>query len=73
MIYAAAGLLKRPRTPPANNPALDYQSADSEHIMKRGRAGGQAMDEVFYYFSLVTLNLTLYWQNNCASSINVVS
>ncbi|KAH7416085.1 hypothetical protein KP509_14G074400 [Ceratopteris richardii] len=31
----AAALLKRPRTPPTSNSALDYQSADSEHIMKR--------------------------------------
>ena len=64
MVYAAAGLLKRPRTPPAN-PALDYQSADSEHIMKRGRAGGQAMDEVFYYISLLTLNLILLAEQPC--------
>ncbi|KAI5063925.1 hypothetical protein GOP47_0020595 [Adiantum capillus-veneris] len=45
----AAALLKRPRTPPANNSTLDYQSADSEHIMKRVvRSGGQAVDEVTY-------------------------
>ncbi|KAF8400618.1 hypothetical protein HHK36_013917 [Tetracentron sinense] len=25
------------RTPPANNPALDYQTADSEHVLKRSR------------------------------------
>ncbi|KAK8602143.1 hypothetical protein V6N13_058201 [Hibiscus sabdariffa] len=31
----AAAILKRPRTPPTNNPALDYQSADSEHVLKR--------------------------------------
>ncbi|XP_017645632.1 topless-related protein 4-like isoform X1 [Gossypium arboreum] len=33
----AAAILKRPRTPPTNNPALDYQSADSEHVLKRSR------------------------------------
>ncbi|GMI95157.1 WUS-interacting protein 2, TOPLESS-RELATED 4 [Hibiscus trionum] len=41
----AAAILKRPRTPPTNNPALDYQSADSEHILKRSRPFGMP-DEV---------------------------
>ncbi|KAH7427885.1 hypothetical protein KP509_10G065300 [Ceratopteris richardii] len=41
---AAAALLKRPRTPPGST-SLDYQSADSEHIMKRVRPG---VDEVSY-------------------------
>ncbi|CAN1786868.1 Topless-related protein 4 [Linum perenne] len=31
----AAAMLKRPRTPPTNNPAMDYQTADSEHVLKR--------------------------------------
>ncbi|KAG6546023.1 hypothetical protein Mapa_012428 [Marchantia paleacea] len=39
-------LLKRPRTPPSNTPAVDYQSADSEHLMKRPRPGGQPVEEV---------------------------
>ncbi|KAI7728572.1 hypothetical protein M8C21_001090 [Ambrosia artemisiifolia] len=38
-------LLKRPRTPPTNNPAADYQTADSEHVLKRTRAFGIS-DEV---------------------------
>eukprot|EP01018_Ginkgo_biloba_P028595 Gb_04053 [translate_table: standard] len=42
----AATFLKRPRTPPSNGPAIDYQSADSEHLMKRIRAGQS--DEVTY-------------------------
>eukprot|EP00253_Pinus_taeda_P026009 PITA_26009 len=42
----AAAFLKRPRTPPSNGPAVDYQSADSEHLMKRIR-GGQS-EEVTY-------------------------
>ncbi|KAM7480337.1 hypothetical protein LguiA_028550 [Lonicera macranthoides] len=36
----AASMLKRPRTPPSNNPAMDYQTADSEHVMKRTRPFG---------------------------------
>ncbi|CAH1432821.1 unnamed protein product [Lactuca virosa] len=40
-----AAMLKRPRTPPANNPAVDYQTADSEHAFKRTRAFGIS-DEV---------------------------
>ncbi|KAH9316517.1 hypothetical protein KI387_025144, partial [Taxus chinensis] len=42
----AAAFLKRPRTPPSNGPAVDYQSADSEHLMKRIRTGQS--DEVNY-------------------------
>lgn len=55
MCVAAASLLKRPRTPPGNNSALDYQSADSEHIMKRVRSGGQAVDEVLFFSSIFVL------------------
>lgn len=33
-----AALQKRPRTPPSNNPGMDYQSADSEHVLKRGKS-----------------------------------
>ncbi|KAA8523000.1 hypothetical protein F0562_009423 [Nyssa sinensis] len=40
----AAALLKRPRTPPTN-PAVDYQTADSEHALKRSRPFGIS-DEV---------------------------
>ncbi|XP_031130260.1 topless-related protein 4-like isoform X1 [Ipomoea triloba] len=36
----AASMLKRPRTPPGNNPALDYQTADSEQVLKRPRPFG---------------------------------
>nr|GME12063.1 topless-related protein 4-like isoform X2 [Ipomoea batatas] len=39
-----AGILKRPRTP-TNNPAADYQTADSEHVLKRSRPFGIS-DEV---------------------------
>lgn len=42
-----AALLKRPRTPP-NPPLGDYQSADSDHILKRARTIGQSGDEVSY-------------------------
>ncbi|CAK7345436.1 unnamed protein product [Dovyalis caffra] len=41
----AAALLKRPRTPPTNNSAIDYQTADSEHVLKRSRPFGLS-DEV---------------------------
>lgn len=40
-----AAILKRPRTPPTNNPAIDYQTADSDHVMKRSRPFG-ITDEV---------------------------
>jgi len=42
----SATLLKRPRTPPSTTPTVDYQSADSEHLMKRARPGVQPVDEV---------------------------
>ncbi|XP_056162473.1 uncharacterized protein LOC115684239 isoform X4 [Syzygium oleosum] len=38
-------LLKRPRTSPANNSAMVYQTADSEHVLKRPRPFGTS-DEV---------------------------
>ncbi|KAJ7956726.1 Topless-related protein [Quillaja saponaria] len=40
-----AAILKRPRTPPTNNPAIDYQTADSDHVLKRTRPFGIS-DEV---------------------------
>ncbi|XP_015894468.3 topless-related protein 4-like isoform X2 [Ziziphus jujuba] len=38
----AGALLKRPRTPPTNNPAMDYQTADSELVLKRSRPFGMS-------------------------------
>ncbi|KAL2929672.1 Topless-related protein 4 [Bienertia sinuspersici] len=40
-----AAMVKRPRTPPSNNAAMDYQTADSEHVLKRSRPFG-APEEV---------------------------
>ncbi|XP_057459402.1 topless-related protein 4-like isoform X2 [Actinidia eriantha] len=40
----AASMLKRPRTPPTNNLAMDYQTADSEHVVKRSRPFGLSDD-----------------------------
>ncbi|KAH9313101.1 hypothetical protein KI387_028136 [Taxus chinensis] len=45
----AAALVKRPRTPPVNTPSVDYQSGDSEHLLKRSRPGGQPGEEVTYH------------------------
>ncbi|KAK2974417.1 hypothetical protein RJ640_021273 [Escallonia rubra] len=42
---SVASMLKRPRTPPSNNPAMDYQTADSELVLKRSRPFGIS-DEV---------------------------
>ncbi|PSS24186.1 Topless-related protein [Actinidia chinensis var. chinensis] len=39
-----ASMLKRPRTPPTNNLAMDYQTADSEHVLKRSRPYGLSDD-----------------------------
>ncbi|KAF8400581.1 hypothetical protein HHK36_013880 [Tetracentron sinense] len=38
-------ILKHPRTPPTNNPAVDYPSGDSDHVSKRTRPIGIS-DEV---------------------------
>ncbi|KAL0904778.1 hypothetical protein M5K25_026928 [Dendrobium thyrsiflorum] len=35
-----SAILKHPRTPPSNNPAMDYTSGDSDHISKRSRPIG---------------------------------
>ncbi|EEF35191.1 WD-repeat protein, putative [Ricinus communis] len=40
-----AAIIKRPRTPPTNNPSMDYQTADSENVLKRTRPFGIS-DEV---------------------------
>ncbi|CAN4128062.1 unnamed protein product [Withania somnifera] len=44
--HGAAAFLKHPRTNPGG-PGMDFQMADSEHLMKRMRAAGQS-DEVFF-------------------------
>lgn len=46
-----SAILKRPRTPP-NNAAVDYQTADSEHALKRSRPFGMS-DEVVRNYSFV--------------------
>ncbi|CAN1215386.1 Topless-related protein 4 [Linum perenne] len=43
---STAALLKRPRTPPTSNPAIDYQTADSERVMKRSRPFGMSEEVV---------------------------
>ncbi|CAL0307112.1 unnamed protein product [Lupinus luteus] len=42
---AAANILKRPRTP-TNNSAMDYQTADSDHVLKRTRPFGISDEQV---------------------------
>lgn len=42
-------LLKRPRSPPSGAPSLEYQSADSDHILKRAtRLTTQPIEEMMY-------------------------
>eukprot|EP00250_Pteridium_aquilinum_P001788 c12001_g1_i1 orf=142-3522(+) len=41
-------LLKRPRSPPGGASTLDYQSADSDHILKRARPTVQPIDEMAF-------------------------
>ncbi|KAH9294483.1 hypothetical protein KI387_040315 [Taxus chinensis] len=43
-----ASLLKRPRTPPGSAALVDYQTADSEQLMKRVRSIPQSIEEVTY-------------------------
>lgn len=49
-----AAILKRPRTPPTNNPVMDYQTADSEHVLKRPRPFGISDEvlDIIYKFNL---------------------
>lgn len=52
-----AAILKRPRTPPTNNPTMDYQTADSEHVLKRSRPFGLSEEVLitsFLYFMYPT-------------------
>lgn len=46
-----AAIIKRPRTPPTNNAAMDYQTADSEHVLKRSRPFGLSDEVVIANFN----------------------
>lgn len=48
-----ASMLKHPRTPPPNNVALDYQTADSEQVLKRPRPFGMSEEVHNMPFTLV--------------------
>ncbi|KAM7265097.1 hypothetical protein ACFE04_002780 [Oxalis oulophora] len=41
----SAAILKRPRTPPSNNPTMDYQTGDSEHVLRKPRPFGTSDEE----------------------------
>ncbi|KAJ6814027.1 protein TPR2-like isoform X1 [Iris pallida] len=60
----AAAFLKHPRTP-TSAPGLDYQTADSEHLMKRMRTGQS--DEVS--FSGATHPPNIYSQDNIPKNV----
>ena len=60
---SAASFLKHPRTPPGAS-ALDYQTADSEHLMKRLRAGQSdevLMNELAAAFPLFSFFLFFFF------------
>ncbi|KAL8209389.1 hypothetical protein R6Q57_006121 [Mikania cordata] len=61
-----AALLKRPRTPPTTNPAVDYQTADSEHALKRTQTFG-IPDEV-NHIPVNMLPVGYMGQSHCQSS-----
>ncbi|KAJ6863539.1 hypothetical protein NC652_040160 [Populus alba x Populus x berolinensis] len=50
-------ILKHPRTPPTNNSAIDYQTADSEHVLKRPRPFGLS-DEVSLPINIMPIAYT---------------
>lgn len=52
-LFMIAAILKRPRTPPTNNSAMDYQTADSEHVLKRSRPFGISDEVVLVNFSIL--------------------
>lgn len=52
---------KRPRTP-TNNPAMDYQTADSEHVLKRARPFGMSDEVPHIFFILFLLFMTRFTQ-----------
>jgi hypothetical protein len=60
-LYTASTLLKRPRTPP-NMSNVDYQSGDSELIMKKTRPGGQTMEEVSSFLSRCMITWKAFWR-----------
>lgn len=55
-----AAILKRPRTPPTNNPTMDYQTADSEHVLKRARPFGlseEVLPSFLFFFLFIFIPL----------------
>lgn len=65
-----AAILKRPRTPPTNNPSMDYQTADSEHVLKRSRPFGLSDEVVPFDVSLYELIIDIICEG-LSSMINV--
>jgi hypothetical protein len=66
-----AALLKRPRTPPGSIPTVDYQTADSEHLMKRARAGVQP-DEVKTVSAIIGLMVYFHVFLNSAVQMFII-
>lgn len=61
LFYMLAAMLKRPRTP-SGNPATEYQSADSEHVLKRSRPIGISDEVICSDFALIyTLKVYISW------------
>ena len=75
-MFPAAAILKRPRTPPANNPGIDYQTADSEHVLKRPRPFGLS-DEVWteicpsLYISMLSFCLIMIVDAFCFLNLEI--
>lgn len=64
LLFLSAAFLKHPRTP-TSAPGIDYQSADSEHLMKRMRVGqpDEVSDELKIYLCLTSLFFCIFITN----------
>lgn len=66
-------MLKHPRTPSTNNNlAMDYQTADSEHMLKRSRPFGisdEVLDTQFKLLLFIVKDLA-FWKCYLHATIN---
>lgn len=65
----SAAFLKHPRTP-SGMPGMDYQSADSDHLMKRIRTGQP--DEVQIYCTISRVSSVLFTHLNTMASAGIL-
>lgn len=71
--FVPAAILKRALSPPANNPAVDYPLADSEHVSKRAKHIGISNGVHFISFHIAHVYYDAFGQLSIEVFINCIS